>query len=234
MVKGETSCFSMKSDLSRHRMSRIVIIFPQSIWMSHLFSSNNEPFIMSWHEQTFRILIVEELVAMVPLHLDNRIRMLNMHVQLNKSKEHQCITLTKHTSMYDFQYFTYFFGIADPSIIYFGLVNNLATDFKFIGIFSKSIQFYKQYFVAFVFVMLTLFESFIADKDLVGIIILISWVSIVHSMFWSVVSVFVCIFKFGLFPQNFLMNQSTCDCIPETHHVVPVDSSEQVVLLLPD
>ena len=88
--------------------------------------------------------------------------------------------------------------------------------------------------VAFVFIMLTLFEIFIANKDLVGIIKLIGWVSIVHSIFWHVVSVFICILKFGSFPQKFLMNQSTCDCIPEAHHVVPVDSSEQVVLLLPE
>ena len=80
--------------------------------------------------------------------------------------------------------------------------------------------------------MLSLFVSFIATKNLGASIELIGWVLI--AIMVTVASVFVCILNFGLFPQNFLMNQSTCDCIPETDHVEPIDSSEQVVLLLPD
>ena len=194
MVHNESISFSMKSYLSRHRMRRIVIIFPQSIWVSYLVSSNYEPSINLNPEHTISFLIVVEFVVIV----------------------------------------RFVFVSSDPMKIYFGLVNNLAIDFKFTGSFIKSIQFYKHYMAAVVFIMLTLFESFIANKDLVGIIKLIGWVPIVHSIIWSVVSVFVCIRKFVLFPQKFLMNQSTCDCIPETHHVVPVDSSEQVVLLLPE
>ena len=124
--------------------------------------------------------------------------------------------------------------MCDPMLLYFGRVNNLAIRFKITGIFSKNIQFYKQNMAAFVFIMLTLFVFFIANKDLVGIIKLIGWVSIVYSIFWFVVSVLMCILNFGLFPQNFLMNQSACESVPETHHVESVDSSEQVVLLLPD
>ena len=80
--------------------------------------------------------------------------------------------------------------------------------------------------------MLTLFVPFIAKNALDASIKLIGWILITRLV--SVASVLVCILNFGLFSQHFLMNQFTCECVPERHHVVPVDSSKQVVLLLPD
>ena len=80
--------------------------------------------------------------------------------------------------------------------------------------------------------MLTLFVPFIAKNALDASIKLIGWVLITRLV--SVASVLVCILDLSLFPEHFLMNESACECVPETHHVVPVDSSKQVVLLLPD
>ena len=141
--------------------------------------------------------------------------------------------LAKDTSMYDLQQFTYFsFLSSDPMMNHFALVKNLAICFKRAGSVSKNIQFCKYQMVIFFFIMLTLFEFFIAKDTLDASIKLIGWVLIARLV--GVAPVPVCILNLSLFSKHFLMNQSACQCVPETHHVEPVDSCKQVVLLLPE